>query len=257
MTCHVGPSNVAGQPQVVDHDLIAAGHPRLNFEFHAYLNSLPAHWDSARDEQSQSGSFHYRSWLAGQLKHAEQKAKLANFYQKEAKLPRSDFAMLDCSACHHQLAASSWRQSATRPNVRLGAPLPAAGPIYLPQPDDWNSPLSNRLRLASMLISNAARPDQASWDGSLQAYLAARAFAADLSVQSHPSASAEIETLNAALNSLGRHLGKDCFALGSERSTPTPYESPTNFSPDAIARHTQPVIVALTKLAAVVATPAP
>src|SRR6185503_17447885 len=93
MKCHVGPSDAAGALQVVDHDLIAAGHPRLSFEHHTYLESLPAHWNRSRDEQTNSGTFHFRSWLAGQLKQFEQTKKLAGHYQEEANPPRLDFAM--------------------------------------------------------------------------------------------------------------------------------------------------------------------
>ena len=44
--CHVGEHSADGQTvRDVNHDLIAAGHPRLNFEFSAFLDNMPAHWD--------------------------------------------------------------------------------------------------------------------------------------------------------------------------------------------------------------------
>ena len=44
--CHVGRRSPDGLlTQEVNHDLIAAGHPRLNFEFAAYQENLPVHWD--------------------------------------------------------------------------------------------------------------------------------------------------------------------------------------------------------------------
>src|SRR5262249_37850457 len=45
--CHVGaPADKARGYAVRDmnHDMIAAGHPRLNFDFGEYLRRLPAHW---------------------------------------------------------------------------------------------------------------------------------------------------------------------------------------------------------------------
>src|SRR5262249_40890342 len=43
--CHVGVHPADDAPlQDVNHDLIAAGHPRLNFEFSAYQDRMPAHW---------------------------------------------------------------------------------------------------------------------------------------------------------------------------------------------------------------------
>ncbi len=38
----------------VDHDLIAAGHPALRFEFATYFANLPPHWDVARDKKANS-----------------------------------------------------------------------------------------------------------------------------------------------------------------------------------------------------------
>ena len=45
--CHVG-----GPDRDVNHDLIAAGHPRLNFEFAAFMANLPKHWDNSADREA-------------------------------------------------------------------------------------------------------------------------------------------------------------------------------------------------------------
>ena len=43
--CHVGAAPDKNIPvRDVNHDLIAAGHPRLNFEFGSYQANMPAHW---------------------------------------------------------------------------------------------------------------------------------------------------------------------------------------------------------------------
>ena len=43
--CHVGAPASTDMPlREVNHDLIAAGHPRLNFEFTTYLRKMPPHW---------------------------------------------------------------------------------------------------------------------------------------------------------------------------------------------------------------------
>jgi hypothetical protein len=252
MGCHVGPSLATGQPQVVDHDLIAAGHPRLNFEFHVYLDSLPPHWDAARDQSSQSGAYHFRSWLAGQEKQAEHAAKLADYFQKEASPPRHDFVLFDCSACHHQLAAGSWHQSPSRSGYRPGQPPPAAGSLHAPQSDDWTLTLPRRIQLAETLLSKLANTERSTWDASFQGYLAACAVASDLSPESHPKAATEIRELNAALKRLKGHLGKDCFLVGTQPKSPTPYDTPTSFDPAALPQQLQPVITALKKLASAV-----
>jgi hypothetical protein len=91
MACHVGPNDAAGVRQVVDHDLIAAGHPRLDFEFHAYLESLPAHWDRSRDEQRHGQAFHLQMWSAGE-RQREQSLQSPRGSQSNAP---ADFALLD------------------------------------------------------------------------------------------------------------------------------------------------------------------
>src|SRR5262249_39929757 len=57
--CHVGEAG-----REVDHDLIAAGHPRLAFEFAAYLAKLPAHW--VEKERNAAPDFPARAWAIGQ-----------------------------------------------------------------------------------------------------------------------------------------------------------------------------------------------
>ena len=43
--CRVGSPEERGIPiRDVTHDLIAAGHPRLNFDYATYVRSLPPHW---------------------------------------------------------------------------------------------------------------------------------------------------------------------------------------------------------------------
>src|SRR5437016_3260664 len=44
--CHIGAPPVDGLGvRDMNHDMIAAGHPRLNFEFAGYLAQLPPHWN--------------------------------------------------------------------------------------------------------------------------------------------------------------------------------------------------------------------
>jgi hypothetical protein len=73
--CHVG-----GPDRDVNHDLIAAGHPRLNFEYQAFMANLPRHWNDNRDrERLQSepqstatppADYEARLWAIGQVASA-------------------------------------------------------------------------------------------------------------------------------------------------------------------------------------------
>ncbi len=107
--CHVGS---AGQD--VDHDLIAAGHPRLNFEYAAFLATMPPHW-STRKERVRYPDLEARVWRIGQAVSAQQALELlasraATGTDRHEK-PWPEFAEYDCSACHHALRGKSWRQA--------------------------------------------------------------------------------------------------------------------------------------------------
>jgi hypothetical protein len=92
--CHV-----AGRG-IVDHDLIAAGHPAMKFELTAYFDHLSkspaAHW-RPKDKNS-------TEWLAGQLAVA---SAAVNGVKKSLQNDQNrglDLAEFDCAACHHHLS---------------------------------------------------------------------------------------------------------------------------------------------------------
>jgi hypothetical protein len=148
--CHVGtPGND------VDHDLIAAGHPALRFEFATYFANLLPHWDVAKDKEKPD--FEARAWIAGQLVSAGQAMELrAHRADPENKRPWPEFAEFDCFACHHDLQPSSWRQS--RPHLENRRP----GSLHL---SDWYTALLPELFVAAKVenadpLGSAMRPRQ-------------------------------------------------------------------------------------------------
>ncbi len=115
--CHVG-----GPGRDVNHDLIAAGHPRLFFELSTFHANWPKHWPDEADakrhpvEKSSSGGSHFEAklWAVGQVVTAQrslellsQRAELAK--GTPAKWP--ELAEWNCFACHHDLQSASWWQS--------------------------------------------------------------------------------------------------------------------------------------------------
>jgi hypothetical protein len=105
VVCHVGSSKAD-----VNHDLIAAGHPRLNFEFGAYHANMPHHWREEKDRANRP-DFEARAWVIGQIVSAKAALELLAFRAaKENDRPWPEFAEYDCFACHHDLQAKSWRQ---------------------------------------------------------------------------------------------------------------------------------------------------
>jgi len=120
--CHVGAAPDSNLPaHDVNHDLIAAGHPRLNFEYAAYRANLPPHWNVKVKKKSADEDA--RSWAVGQVVSAEQALELlAQRAKPENKSPWPEFAEYDCFACHHSLG-ESWRQQRG-----YGSRLPGALP---------------------------------------------------------------------------------------------------------------------------------
>lgn len=130
--CHVGEPG-----RDVNHDLYAAGHPRLFFELSAFHANMPAHWDRNKDRKSSEVSeghstFEARLWGIGQLASAEAAIDLLihragharnNFMlnDEDAEYPSEEtiavwpeFAETGCFACHHDLNVPRWRQTTKR-----------------------------------------------------------------------------------------------------------------------------------------------
>jgi len=127
--CHVGAAD-----REVNHDLIAAGHPRLFFELSAFLDRYkPAHWDRNADRrrhpaagaEARGSAFDAKAWLVGQIVTAERAAGLLAVRAERAAVggtstPWPEFTEYGCYACHHSLASPSWRQEETSHRFSFG-----------------------------------------------------------------------------------------------------------------------------------------
>jgi hypothetical protein len=144
--CHVGSPG-----QAVDHDLIAAGHPRLNFEYAAYLDLMPVHW-SRREEKARYPDLEARVWAIGQVVSAEMALELLADRAKRETKPWPEFAEYDCCACHHGLKPDSPRQA--RPGSRE---LPGSMPwstwyyVMLPRALDMERKVSDAAHVQGAL----------------------------------------------------------------------------------------------------------
>ena len=97
--CHVG-----GPDAEVDHELIAAGHPRLAFEFSGYHSLMSKHWDEAIDRDPACGGrpdFERQAWAEGQLVALEAALTLLKHRLRTNRF--RELAEFDCYACHHDL----------------------------------------------------------------------------------------------------------------------------------------------------------
>ncbi len=106
-SCHVGDVD-----RDMNHDIIAAGHPALRYEFATYHHRQPKHW---RDiEENDPGWYEAQLWLAGQI--AATDASLALMVKRAAADRTGDaishwpeFSAHDCASCHHTLGFANRR----------------------------------------------------------------------------------------------------------------------------------------------------
>jgi hypothetical protein len=141
--CHVGAGGMD-----VDHDLVAAGHPRLYFEFAAFHAHMPHHWKDAEYSEVQA-------WGAGQLATTDATLKLLADRAKAGPWP--EFALQDCASCHHNLDGRADRTSKRKPGAFAIGPLGAAldlVPHLTPGQSDLHDALLN---LRQSLDRNAPR----------------------------------------------------------------------------------------------------
>ena len=122
--CHVGS---AGRD--VNHDMIAAGHPRLYFELSAYHARMPRHWSRRKDLTENGAALESRLWAVGQIVSLGAAVDLTAQRAVEAQRMTEDhfaawpeFAGYDCFACHHGLEPDSWRQTQPRRRSRKRTP---------------------------------------------------------------------------------------------------------------------------------------
>ncbi len=117
--CHVGTAD-----KDVNHDLIAAGHPRLNFESASFHAIYPKHW-SERLELDRHPDLHARLWEIGQAVTAEAAMKLlqgraAGALANNKDKPWPEFAEYACYACHKDLQVDNPSQKAGFPGRKPG-----------------------------------------------------------------------------------------------------------------------------------------
>jgi hypothetical protein len=95
--CHVGAAD-----RDVNHDLIAAGHPRLRFEFGAYLANYPRHWSIVRDKAGRP-DFEARAWAVGQVVSELAALDVLEHRATDKNAPWPEFAEYGCFSCHQEI----------------------------------------------------------------------------------------------------------------------------------------------------------
>jgi hypothetical protein len=155
----------------MNHDMIAAGHPRLNFEFATYQRALPPHWKEKdrRTGRARGADFETRAWGAGQIASTRAAldlllTRLPGGEQDQERTPWPEFSEFNCYDCHHDLKLSGrpttsagqkrgspgWYRSWELERLSEGAPggLPAATITFL---DLMKKPLPSAEKLRQVL----------------------------------------------------------------------------------------------------------
>ncbi|MBX9653783.1 cytochrome c family protein [bacterium] len=132
--CHTGSPN-----QEVNHDLIAAGHPRLFFNLVGFSESPPTmgdksyrgkwHWLSRRNpiagSEESRGIKLAREWAVGEVVAAIASLDLLNHRLNAADKPSSNWpelAEFNCYACHHDLSEHNGMERTTVTIPKASAP---------------------------------------------------------------------------------------------------------------------------------------
>lgn len=147
--CHIGHGALPGTPAFdMNHDMIAAGHPRLDFDYASLLNRLPKHWQErdrepnvAPESPQQILDRHWRSGeraaVLARLSLLESRADRATDGDKRTQWP--EFAEFSCESCHRAITPD-------RPSP-FAAQFPS-GTV------NWSMPLDSRLQPLHELMNS-------------------------------------------------------------------------------------------------------
>ncbi|VTT96711.1 Uncharacterized protein OS=Singulisphaera acidiphila (strain ATCC BAA-1392 / DSM 18658 / VKM B-2454 / MOB10) GN=Sinac_4966 PE=4 SV=1: Cytochrome_C554 [Gemmataceae bacterium] len=120
VTCHVGDAD-----REVNHDLIAAGHPRLAFEYTRFQfnPTYRHHWDEVMPQPD----FEVRAWTVGQAVTLRAATDLLRVRAERAaagdtKTPWPEFSGLSCYACHQSVTGGDVGRDAAHPRRPAGVP---------------------------------------------------------------------------------------------------------------------------------------
>jgi hypothetical protein len=100
LSCHLG----AGD-RMVEHDLIAAGHPDLAFELESFTFAQPSHHREPKPAADITLPG-VRAWAVGQAVALGDGMRLLALHAGKGW---PEFSDLECYQCHHDLSADSWR----------------------------------------------------------------------------------------------------------------------------------------------------
>jgi len=126
-SCHVGSAGSAVEPvRDCNHDIMAAGHPRLLYEAATYQLRLPPHWN--QKQYSELDGRMASMFVVGQSVAAEHAVGLSALHAQNAQDVWPEFSDMDCFSCHSGLkpSADSWKQKRLFPLMRASGRAPGS-----------------------------------------------------------------------------------------------------------------------------------
>ncbi|MEE4249940.1 MAG: multiheme c-type cytochrome [Alcanivoracaceae bacterium] len=107
-SCHVGDSE-----RMADHDIMGAGHPRLQFELATYSRLWPSHYrDNEAYRERKHSPDSLELWTAGQLRSARNILQGLGSKRFMATPMWPELAFFDCHSCHAPMDSEKWQPRA-------------------------------------------------------------------------------------------------------------------------------------------------
>jgi hypothetical protein len=166
LKCHLGDAD-----HIVDHDLIAAGHPDLAFELETFTEAQPAH------HRAKPAAMRMRAWAVGETVAL---TKAMSLIAMHAPKSWPEFSDMECYQCHHDLRSDSWR-------IARGYGSRRPGSLQLN---------GSRFEVAKALVSVAAPQEHAALEAAL-----ARLDANTMDAAATAQAASAVETIARRLTS--------------------------------------------------------
>ena len=97
LSCHVGTES-----KFADHQMMAAGHPRLSFELDTFTANQPAHYNIDNDYKQRKGELAPGYlWMVGQVESTKRLLTLVDKHGSD--LNSKSLAIFDCHSCHRPM----------------------------------------------------------------------------------------------------------------------------------------------------------
>ncbi len=106
LSCHLGTNS-----QFATHDIMGAGHPRINFELDTYTATSPAHYKVDKDYRERKVVWsHARTWAVGQAMAVQQYLNLLTSPKRLKNGLFPELAVFECYACHQSMNGQRWQK---------------------------------------------------------------------------------------------------------------------------------------------------